>query len=45
MEFVRWLNLGIGLFNLYLFNAGGGLFLLGIGALNIAVWVFTRKSR
>jgi len=41
-QLVRWVNLGIGLFYLYLWHFGGGFHLLGIGASNIAVWVFTR---
>ena len=43
--FIRWINLIVGLFNLYLFIAGGGYHLLGIGALNMTVWVFTRRAR
>lgn len=43
--FVRWINLIIGLLNMYLFISGGGYHLLGIGALNIGVWVFTRRAR
>ena len=42
---VRWVNLTVGLLNIYLFTLGGGYPLLGLGALNIGVWVFTRKSR
>ncbi len=43
-QFARWINLFVGIFNLYLFTLGGGLFLLGLGSLNIGVWVFSRKS-
>jgi len=44
-QFARWLNLVVGFFNLYLFSMGGGLHLLGIGALNIGVWVFSRYTK
>ena len=40
----RWLNLIIGFINLYLYSYGGGYHLLGIGIINIGVWVFTRKT-
>ena len=42
---VRWLNFLAGLFNLYLFNMGGGYHLLSVSLLNIALWAFTRKPR
>jgi hypothetical protein len=38
----RWLNLIVGLMNIYLYGQGGGYHLLGIGMLNIGVWAFTR---
>ena len=38
----RWLNLLVGLMNIYLYSLGGGYHLLGIGMLNIGVWAFTR---
>ena len=41
-QFARWFNLLIGFYNLFLYSIGGGYFLLGIGALNIGVWVFSR---
>ena len=44
-QFVRWLNLIVGVFNLYLFQIGGGYHLLAISLLNIALWAFTRKPR
>ena len=44
-HFVRWINLIIGLLNLYLFSMGGGYHLLGIGVLNVIVWAFTRKTK
>jgi hypothetical protein len=39
----RWLNLIIGFMHLYLYSMGGGYHLLGIGIINIGVWVFTRR--
>ena len=44
-HFVRWLNLLIGVLNLYLWQMGGGYHLLALGVLNVAVWTFTRKLR
>ena len=38
----RWLNLLVGLMNIYLYSLGGGYHLLGIAVLNIGVWAFTR---
>tara|TARA_B100000073_G_C23311252_1_gene402787 strand:+ start:176 stop:340 length:165 start_codon:yes stop_codon:yes gene_type:complete len=39
-----WLNLFIGLYNLYLYNIGGDFFWnFIIGSLNIGVWVFYRN--
>jgi len=40
----RWFNLLAGFLNIYLFNMGGGYPLLGIGIINIGVWVFTRRT-
>tara|TARA_Y100000310_G_C20320559_1_gene640545 strand:+ start:415 stop:573 length:159 start_codon:yes stop_codon:yes gene_type:complete len=39
----RWINLIVGFLNIYLFSLGGGYSLLGIGIINISVWVFTRR--
>ena len=44
-QFVRWINLLVGVFNLYLFQMGAGYHLLGISLLNIGVWAFTRKPK
>ena len=44
-HFARWINLIIGVLNLYFFNIGGGYHMLGLGVLNIAVWTFTRKPK
>jgi len=39
-----WLNLFIGIYNLYLYvNGGDFLWNFIIGSLNIGVWVFYRK--
>lgn len=40
----RWLNLIIGFMNVYLYSIGGGYHLLGIGIINVGVWVFTRRA-
>ena len=40
---VRWLNLIVGFFNIYLYINGIGHHLLAIGMINIAIWVFTRR--
>ena len=42
-QFIRWFNLLIGAWNIYLFNMGGGYHLLGLGFINFALWAFTRK--
>ena len=38
----RWLNLLVGLMNIYLYTKGGGYHLLGLALLNTGVWAFTR---
>ena len=40
---VAWLNLVLGIYNIYLFSIGNLMFNLIIGTLNIGVWVFFRK--
>ena len=42
-HFVRWLNLLVGIYNLYLWGMGAGYPYLALGFLNSAVWAFTRK--
>ena len=42
-KIIIWINLFIGLYNLYLYGLEWNLFNLIIGALNIGVWVFFRK--
>ena len=44
-QFMRWLNLLVGIFNLYLYSLGGGYHLLGLGLINTAIWSFTRKVK
>ena len=44
-KYAAWLNLFIGIYNLYLYVNGGDLFWnFIIGSLNIGVWVFFRKT-
>ena len=40
---VAWLNLILGIYNLYCFTLGYLWFNLIIGVLNVGVWVFFRK--
>ena len=42
-HFVRWVNLIIGVSNIYYYFIGAGSHILALGFLNIAVWSFTRK--
>ena len=41
-QFVRWINLILGIWNIYLFMMGAGTMVLSIAVLNIGVWAFTR---
>ena len=41
--FIRWINLIVGLLNLYLYINGMGQHLLGLGIINLAIWIFTRR--
>ena len=43
-QMVRWINLVTGLYTLYAYVFYGMTVTLTIGALNIAVFVFTRKT-
>ena len=43
IRMVIWLNLIIGLYNMYIFGIGDKWFNLIVGSLNIAVWVFFRR--
>ena len=44
-QVVRWVNLGVGLLQLYYWVYGASVFVAVVGALNIAAWVFTRHKR
>ena len=44
LKFILWLNLALGLQNLYFYVNNDSLFNLAIGALNIGVWVFYRSK-
>jgi hypothetical protein len=44
-HFIRWMNLIVGVFNLYIWNMGGGYHMLGLAFLNIVVWTLTRKPK
>ena len=40
---VAWLNLVLGLYNIYLFTVGHLMFNFIIGSLNVGVWAFFRN--
>ena len=42
LKIILWVNLIIGIYNLYLYTNGGWLFNLIIGSLNIGALVFNR---
>jgi len=44
-KYVAWLNLFIGIYNLYLYGTEWNLFNLIVGSLNIGVWAFFRKGK
>jgi len=44
-KYVLWLNLFIGIYNIYLYSAGHSLLTFIIGSINIGVWVFLRKVK
>ena len=44
IRYSAWLNLFIGIYNIYLWNIEGNMFNILIGSLNIGVWVFFRKG-
>ncbi len=44
-HFLRWINLLIGLCMFYMYVVVGGYYLLSLGFLNLAVWVFSRKVK
>ena len=43
IRYTAWLNLFIGIYNMYLYSQGDCWFNFLIGTLNIGVWVFFRK--
>ena len=43
IRYSAWLNLFIGIYNMYLYAQGDWWFNLLVGSLNIGVWVFFRK--
>ena len=42
LNYIIWVNLALGLYNLYFYVNNDSLFNFVIGALNIGVWVFFR---
>ena len=44
MKYILWINLVLGLQNLYFYVNNDSLFNFAIGALNIGVWVFYRSK-
>tara|TARA_Y100000034_G_C6649163_1_gene284044 strand:+ start:337 stop:516 length:180 start_codon:yes stop_codon:yes gene_type:complete len=45
LRMIRWLNLVVGIWQLYYYVGGAGLFTGIIACLNIAVFVFTRQMQ
>ena len=43
LKYIIWINLALGLQNLYFYVNNDSIFNLIIGALNVGVWVFFRK--
>ena len=43
IRYSAWLNLFMGMYNLYIYNQSDWWFNFVIGSLNIGVWVFFRK--
>ena len=44
-KYAAWLNLFIGIYNIYLFGMEYNIFNIVIGSLNIGVWVFYRTGK
>ena len=44
-KYAAWLNLIIGIYNIYLFGIDFNMFNIIIGSLNIGVWVFFRTGK
>jgi len=43
LKLILWINLFIGIYNIYLYVNGDWLFNIIIGSLNIGAWVFNRN--
>ncbi len=43
IRYSAWLNLFMGIYNLYIYNQSDWWFNFVVGTLNIGVWVFFRK--
>ena len=44
LEMAIWINLIVGIYNLFVFTDLGSYFHLVLGSLNIGVWVFNRDK-
>ena len=44
LKYMLWINLALGIQNLYFYVNNDSLFNLIVGSLNIGVWVFFRKQ-
>ena len=44
MKWIIWVNLFLGILNLYYYTSNDTIYSLIIGALNIGVWVFNRNK-
>ena len=42
---ISWINLLLGIYNLYCFSIGNLMFNLVVGVLNVGVWVFFRNPK
>ena len=42
---ISWINLVLGIYNLYCFSIGNLMFNLVVGVLNVGVWVFFRNPK
>ena len=44
LQQIIWINLIIGIYNLFIFTSMNSYFHLILGSLNVGVWVFNRKQ-
>ena len=44
LKYILWINLALGLQNIYFYVNNDSLFNLIVGSLNIGVWVFYREQ-